>query len=356
MVKSKRARIQDVAELAGVSNMTVSRVLSKDVKVSDAKKTAVMAAVKKLNYRPNVAARRLASNKSFFIGLLYYDLDTSYVSKFLLRALKSCRAFGHHLVPDEIDDDKAKSIRAVRELIDITQIDGLILLPPVCEMQEILDVLVEAKIPFVRIAPDTQLDISPYIAIDEYLAGFSMTNHLIDLGHQRIGHIIGNPNQGASRLRYQGYLDALRSKQINVPPDYIEQGFFTYESGLNAANKLLSLAEPPTAIFASNDEMAAAVVSVANAKNIAVPNALSVAGFDDGHLAITLSPHLTTVRQPILEMADLAVEMLISGKVVSNKKAHLTDCRNILDFEIIERKSTTAAPQSLLLSLIPSDN
>lgn len=341
MVKSKRARIQDVAELAGVSNMTVSRVLNKDVKVSDAKKTAVMAAVKELNYRPNVAARRLASNKSFFIGLLYYDLDTSYVSKFLLRALKSCRSFGHHLVPDEIDNDKEKSIRAVRELIEITQIDGMILLPPVCEMPEVIDVLVAANVPFVRIAPDTKLDVSPYIAIDEYLAGFSMTNKLIDLGHTKIGHIIGNPNQGASRLRYQGYLDALRSKQINVPPEYIIQGFFTYESGLSAATKLLSLDEPPSAIFASNDEMAAAVISVANAKSISVPNELSVAGFDDGHLAITLAPHLTTVRQPILEMADLAVEMLISGKVNNKKKADLTSCRNILDFEIIERQSTS---------------
>jgi len=104
--------------------MTVSRVLNQDSKVSDTKRALVMDAVKELNYRPNVAARRLASNKSFFIGLLYFDLDTSYVSKFLLRGLKNCRSTGYHLVVDEIDEDVDKSIASVQELIEVTQIDG----------------------------------------------------------------------------------------------------------------------------------------------------------------------------------------------------------------------------------------
>ena len=141
MTASKRARIQDVAELAGVSSMTVSRVLNQDNKVSDAKRSIVMDAVKALNYRPNVSARRLASNKSFFIGLLYTDLDTSYVSKFLLRGLKICRSTGHHLVVDEIDDDIDKSIASVTELIEVTQVDGVILLPPICDHAKLLKTL-----------------------------------------------------------------------------------------------------------------------------------------------------------------------------------------------------------------------
>ena len=340
MITSKRARIQDVAEMAGVSNMTVSRVLNQDTKVSDAKRALVLKAVKALNYRPNVSARRLASNKSFFIGLLYVDLDTSYVSKFLLRALKNCRTTGHHLVVDEIDDDIEKSLASVNDLIDVTQVDGLILLPPVCDDVKLLTALQKANKTFVRIAPDTQLNLSPYICMDDYQASFEMTELLINKGHTKIGHIIGNPNQGVSRLRYQGYLDALRSNQINVPPEYIEQGLFTYDSGLSAAKKMLALADRPTAIVAANDEMAAATLTAAHLQRISVPDELSISGFDDGHVAVTVSPNLTTVRQPIHQMAELAIDIIASGKFSDLSTANTREFRNVLDFEIVERSST----------------
>ena len=343
MNQSKRARIKDVAARAGVSSMTVSRVLSQDAKVSNAKKELVMEAVKALNYRPNVAARRLASNKSFFIGLLYFDSDTSYVSKFLLRGLKNCRTTGHHLVVDEIDDDIEKSLASIKELIEVTQVDGLILLPPVCDDVKLLKTLEEANMTFVRISPDTQPNISPYICMDDYQASFEMTELLISKGHTKIGHIIGNTNQGVSRLRYQGYLDAMRSNQINVPPEYIEQGYFTYDSGLIAAKKMLLLEDKPTAIVAANDEMAAAVLSAAHLNRIAVPEELSISGFDDGNVAVTVSPNLTTVRQPIQQMAELAINIIASGKFSDLSTANSREYRNVLDFEIIERDSTAKA-------------
>jgi LacI family transcriptional regulator len=337
---SKRARIKDVAERAGVSSMTVSRVLSQDTKVSDAKRAIVMKAVKELNYRPNVSARRLASNKSFFIGLLYFDSDTSYVSKFLLRGLKSCRSTGHHLVADEIDDDIDKSLISVKELIEVTQVDGLILLPPVCDDAKLLDTLQQANVSFVRISPDGQLNLSPYICMDDYQASFELTELLIKQGHTKIGHIIGNPNQGVSRLRYQGYLDALRSNKITVPPEYIEQGSFTVDSGLIAAKKMLSLNNRPTAIFAANDEMAAGALSAAHMNRISVPDDLSIVGFDDGHLATAVSPNLTTVKQPIQQMAELAIEIIASGKFSDLSTSNSREFRNVLDFEIVEREST----------------
>ena len=343
MTAPKRARIQDVAERAGVSNMTVSRVLSQDTKVSDAKRTLVLEAVKALNYRPNVSARRLASNKSFFIGLLYFDSDTSYVSKFLLRGLKSCRLTGHHLVADEIDDDIEKSLASVKELIDVTQVDGLILLPPVCNDAKLLNSLQQANVSFVRISPDNQLNLSPYICMDDYQASFELTELLIKKGHTKIGHIIGNPNQGVSRLRYQGYLDALRSNKIAVPPEYIEQGLFTVDSGLNAAKKMLQLSNRPTAIFAANDEMAAGALSAAHINRISVPDELSIVGFDDGHLATAVSPNLTTVRQPIQQMAELAIEIIASGKFSDLSTSNSREFRNVLDFEIVERESTAKA-------------
>ncbi|WNC72183.1 LacI family DNA-binding transcriptional regulator [Thalassotalea psychrophila] len=340
MSASKRTRIKDVAEKAGVSTMTVSRVLNQDPKVSDAKRALVMKTVKELDYRPNVAARRLASKKSFFIGLLYFDdLDTSYLSKFIIRGLKVCRSTSHHLIVDEVEDTD-KSLASVNDLIDVTQVDGLILLPPICNDAKLLALLQKANVSFVRISPDTQLNLSPYICMDDYQASFELTEILIKQGHTKIGHIIGNPNQGVSRLRYQGYLDALRSNQINVPPSYIEQGLFTVESGLTAAKKMLSLDDKPTAIFAANDAMAAGVLSAAHINGISVPEELSIAGFDDGHLAVSVSPNLTTVRQPIQQMAELAINLIISGEFSDLSKANSRNFRNVLDFEIVEREST----------------
>lgn len=346
METPKRTRIKDVAEKAGVSSMTVSRVLNQDNKVSNAKRALVMKAVKELNYRPNISARRLASNKSFLIGLLYVDIDTSYMSKFLLRSLKSCRSTGHHLVVEQIDGDMDKSVAAVQELIEVTGVDGLILLPLVCDDINLLAVLKKANVCFVRIAPETQLNLSPYICMDDYQASFEMTEMLIKQGHSKIGHIIGNPNQGVSRLRYQGYLDALRSNQINVPPEYIEQGLFTFESGLAAAKRMLSIEDKPTAIFAANDDMAAAALSVAHMYRLSVPDDLTIVGFDDGHLAVTVYPNLTTIRQPIQQMAELAIDIIASGKFSDLTNANHREFRNVLDFELIERESNACIRKS----------
>ena len=342
MVKAKRARIQDVAEKAGVSMMTVSRVLNQDEKVSDKTRQKVTEVVKELNYRPNVSARRLASSKSFFIGLLYDNPSASYVSKFLLGALKRCRASGYHLVVDEAAQDVQETLASVNDLIEVTQVDGMILLPPVCDMPEVIETLKASKVPFIRIAPDSDLTSSPYVCLDDYQAAFEMTENLIKQGHTKIAHIIGHPNQGASRLRYQGYLDALRSNKIVVPPEYIEQGYFTYKSGLTAATNILALEDKPTAIFASNDDMAAAAIAAANMKNISVPEQLSIVGFDDTQLATTVWPCISTVRQPIQEMAELSIKLLTSGKYDDLSRINPRDFRHVLDFTIIDRESSQA--------------
>ena len=265
---------------------------------------------------------------------------TSYVSQFLLGSLKRCRASGYHLVVDEADEDIEVTLASVKDLIDITQVDGMILLPPVCDMPEVIQTLQEANIPFVRIAPDNNLTASPYICLDDYQAAFEATENLIKLGHTKIGHIIGHPNQGASRLRYQGYLDALRSNKISVPPEYIEQGFFTYKSGLAAANEILSLEDRPTAVFAGNDDMAAATIAAAHMQNITVPEQLSVVGFDDTQLATTVWPCISTVRQPIQEMAELAIELLTSGKYDDLSRVNPSGFRHVLDFKLIDRESS----------------
>ncbi|GLP95908.1 LacI family DNA-binding transcriptional regulator [Paraferrimonas sedimenticola] len=339
MSERRRATIQDVADRAGVSKMTVSRVLNDDPKVSDKTRQKVQQIANELNYRPNVSARRLASSKSYFIGLLYDNPSEGYISQFLLGALKSCRAKGYHLVVDEASGESEQQLQITRSLIEETRVDGVILLPPVCDQPEVIEVLKESGVPFIRVAPDTQLDCSPYVCMDDYQAAFEMTQLLINKGHTEIGFIIGNPNQGASRLRYQGYMDALRSNKLAIVPETIEQGYFTYKSGLSAAEKILTSSKRPTAVFASNDDMAAATISVANRLQIKVPDELSVVGYDDTHIAQALWPPLTTVRQPIAEMANRAVELLSSGQVSKERKPKASEYRQVLDFELKSRDS-----------------
>jgi len=340
MTKPKRIRIKDIAEKSGVSSMTVSRVFSQDAKVSEETRRKVLLVAKELNYQPNVSARQLASTKSFILGILYDNPSASYVGQFLLGTLKSCRAIGYHLIVHQADEDIAETVRSVKELIETTHVDGLILLQPVCNEPEVIKILKDSNIPFVRISPNSDFSSSPYISMDDYQAAFELTEVLVKQGHTKIGHIIGHPNFGESRHRYQGFLDALRSNEIDVPPSYIEQGFYSYKSGITAADKLLSLAEKPTAIFASNDDMAAATIATAHMKNIDVPSELSVVGFDDTQLATIVWPHITTVKQPITETADLAVEMLSSGKFSDLSKVNSQEFRHVLEFEIIERGSS----------------
>ncbi|QIR15487.1 LacI family DNA-binding transcriptional regulator [Shewanella aestuarii] len=340
MADLKRARIKDVAEQAGVSMMTVSRVLNQDAKVSPKTRDKVMAVVEKMGYRPNVSARRLASGKSFFLGLLYDNPSDAYISQFLLSALHSSRNAGYHLIVEKANDQIDKTITSVKELIEVTQVDGMILLPPLCDNQAIIDVLTHAAIPFVRVAPDTQLALSPYICMDDYQASFELTEMLIKQGHKKIAHIIGDTKQGVSRLRYQGYLDALRSNQIVVPPEYVEQGSFTYQSGMNAGQNLLSLADRPTAIFAANDDMAAAVISIAQVKGLDIPNDVAIVGFDDTQVAKIVWPNISTVRQPIDEMAQMAISILASTKFEKLNDVSVSELRHVLDFQIIERGSS----------------
>ncbi|MBU3002391.1 LacI family DNA-binding transcriptional regulator [Paraglaciecola arctica] len=334
-----RVKLKDIAERAGVSVMTVSRVMNNDPKVRTKTRAKIAAIAQELNYSPNVAARSLSSSKSFFIGIVCEFANANYVSQFLVGALTKCRTNGFHIVIDETAGETEKALSIVSDFILITKVDGLILLPPLADIPEVLSLLKESHTPFVRIAPDIDLSASPYICMDDYQAAFDITEHLVRTGHKRIAHIIGNENQGVSRLRYQGYLDALRSHRLLMPPEYIEQGEFTYKSGLVAAEKLLSLEVLPDAVFASNDEMAAAVISVALKNNLDVPKQISVVGFDDTELARVVWPRITTIQQPIRDMAGLAISLL-TDPLMSFQDSTPMAKRHVLPYQLFIRESS----------------
>jgi LacI family transcriptional regulator len=317
---SQRVTIDEVARHAGVSPMTVSRVVNGGKYVREDTRVAVLAAVQKLNYTPNTAARSLAGAHGERIGLLYGNPSAAYLSEFLLGALEESSRSGAQLVLEKCEPSAADSKRAVRKLVD-GAVTGVILPPPLCESVLIRKELQAANLPIVAVAAGRPpADVSS-VRVHDYEAAFEMTRYLLDLGHRHFGFIKGHPNQTASEERSRGFLAALQASKEKLPEPKVEQGFFSYRSGLDAAKKLLEASPRPTVIFASNDDMAAGVISEAHRRGLDVPGDLSVVGFDNTLIASTVWPELTTINQPVVDMAGQAVAMLLK-EIRSQRSGH----------------------------------
>jgi LacI family transcriptional regulator len=332
--------IANVAELAGVSLMTVSRVINAETNVRDTTREAVHAAMEKLNYAPNRAARRLAGGAQLRIGLLYSNPSEAYLSAFLLGSLEQASRADIQLVVQNADRD-GDECDVTRQLLN-SGVDGVILPPPLCDSQPVLDLLIESGVPTVVVATGKRPDALAAVSIDDRSAAREMTEHLLTLGHVRIGFILGAPNLTASEERRQGYGDALAARGVAVDEALIAQGYFTYRSGLDAAEELLDQAVPPTAIFASNDDMAAASVAVAHRRGLDVPGDLTVVGFDDSALAKTIWPELTTIHQPIADMSRAAVDLLTGMLRSKRDRADDPPQEIVLDYTLIRRQSDAA--------------
>ncbi|HEY0106431.1 MAG TPA: LacI family DNA-binding transcriptional regulator [Rhizomicrobium sp.] len=330
----KAASIYDVAKRAGVSIKTVSRVINRQPNVSPAAQARVVEAVAALSYRPNFFARGLASERSLLIGLLYDNPSESYMAAVQLGALRRCREDGYHLIVEQLSAQDPNLGEAVRALAVQSSLHGLILTPPLCDAAAVVEVLKAERVPFVRIAPKEAQPDSPSVSIDDHAAAREMTAYLIGLGHRRIGFIKGHPDHSSAHARFEGYRAALKHAGIAFAEDLCAQGYYTYQSGMEAGQILLSLKNRPTAIFASNDDMAAAVLAASQRFHIKLPTQLSVAGFDDSLVAQVVWPPLTTCRQPIKEMAAAAVSLLVQNPADGAPR----DRR--LDHELVVRQST----------------
>ena len=334
----KRATIHDVARLAGVSIKTVSRVYNDEPNVREAIREKVRQAGSELRYRPNAAARNLVERRSHLIGLFFENPSASYVTELQMGALERLRDTRYRLLifPVENRDD----IRgALIETAHASGLDGIIVTPPMSDDPEILAELSASAMPFARVAGDVNVHPTDSVTIDDEAAAADLMEYLLKLGHRRIAIVIGDPTHRSAELRLAGYRRALEEAGIERNPDYEVQGGFSFASGLAAGEKLLSLAEPPTAVFASNDDMAAAVMQVAYNRNIAVPDQLTVVGFDDSAIASMVSPQITTVRQPIFEMTRDAADMLLK----QIETGHASASRRI-DYKLIIRQSSGKAP------------
>jgi LacI family transcriptional regulator len=316
--------------------MTVSRVVNGDERVRERTRKAVQAAIVKLGYSPNLAARALAGAEPVRIGLLYSTPITAFLSELLVCGLEQSRVNQVQLVVQKYD--AGQQLEAMRELLAIG-VEGVILPPPLCDSKRIHDALAKAGTVAVAVASASPRPGMIAVRIDDHAAAVAMTRHILSLGHTRVGFIIGDPDQTASGQRLQGYKTALT--EAGIPIDYalICQGYFTYRSGVQAAAELLNLANPPSAIFASNDDMAAATVAVALHRHIEVPKDLTVCGFDDAECSRSVWPELTTIRQPIADLSR-AVIMVLMKKIKARREGrHESSQDMVLDFTLVRRHS-----------------
>ena len=311
--------IDDVAELAGVSIKTVSRVVNQEPNVREATRAKVDAAIAQLNYRPNKAARNLASHHSHLIGLIYddpsyYEIPSAgYVIRMQQGVLSACHASNYELLIHPCQYRKRDIGKEIQTLIEQVRPDGIVLAAPLSNMPKIVRAIEATGTPLVRLSPGTANGKQLTVVTNDREISAEMTRYLASLGHTRIAFITGHPSAKAVGNRYLGYLDGLEQSGLKLSERLVMAGDNSIGSGEECALQLLKLTNRPTAIFAANDDMAAGVIRVADRLGIKVPDELSVAGFDDIALARQVYPALTTINQPLSAMAEHAAVALIAA-------------------------------------------
>ncbi len=307
----KRTTIVDVGRQAGVSTKTVSRVFNDEPHVSEAIKDRVRAAAAALNYHPNVFAQSLVRRRSHLIGLVYEKPSASYVVELQMGVLDRLQGERYRLIviPIQSAQDNASEIVG---LLRAAALDGVVLAPPASDHPLILAQLEAAGIRYARIAPSRQLELGSSTLLDDVAGAQAVAAHVLSLGHRDIGIVKGDPTHAATDARLIGYGQAFRDAGCQLQLDRIETGLFTFDGGYAAARRLLERSDRPTAILAQNDEMAVGIMLAARELGLSIPEDLSIAGFDDAEVSRIAWPRLTTVRQPVFEMAVAATDMLIA--------------------------------------------
>ena len=320
-----RATIRDVARLAGVSVATVSRVVNDRPDVAPETREAVMQQVRALSFSTNRSARALSRGKTGLIGFTIPYVLGDYYSWILSGATEALheQEMRAVLCPTRHEHDREAAL--VERLLRGTT-DGAILVLPSESAAELRELGTQG-FPFVVVDPPKPLDERiPVVSATHWAGARSATDHLLELGHRRIGMITGRKGWVATEERVNGYQAALAGAGVIPAPELIAPGKFEIDDGYRGARRLLELPEPPTAIFASNDNMAIGALRAAAELNLVVPDQLSIVGFDDSELSRVVTPSLTTVRQPLEEMGRMAVSLLtrlIDGQRVETLRIEL---------------------------------
>ncbi|MFQ3221095.1 MAG: LacI family transcriptional regulator [Paraglaciecola sp.] len=339
-----KTTIKDVAELAGVSFKTVSRVTNNEGSVRKETLQKVNDAILQLNYQPNNAARNLAGSKSYSLGYVYDNPNAYYVLDMQNGILAECRERGYELVIHPCSANNKNIVDELATMIKRSQLAGLIISPPLSEMPDVLSALDDMNIPFIRIisASEVSQESSPCVYINDRDAAFDITEHLIEQGHTKIAFLRGDENHRSSHERKIGYLNALNKYNIPIVDDYQIDGSYSFEFGVQGAKQLLSLTEPPTGIFSCNDEIAAGALFAVRLQGLNVPDDMAIAGFEDSPFSRQTWPMLTTAAQPTNIIARKAAASLIQHLVHLRSPKTSSDSIPHLHFrpQLVKREST----------------
>lgn len=333
------SNIREVAELAGVSVATVSRALQQPELVSLKTRNKVLAAVKQAGYKPNLMAVKFRQGKSHNLVVLVPTVANVFFARVISGMQQAAHQRQYSLLLCNTQADPQLEVSYAR-MVQTSQADGLIQLRANNPFAQ-LEFQTEGLLPMVNLCEVLDKIACPTVVLDNRAAACAMTEHLLALGHRRIAMIKGPARSPLTRDRVAGYRDALQAANVPFAEELLCPGDFTLQAGHKAAGELLQLAEPPSAIFCENDEMAIGAIQRLKQQGLRVPDDVSVAGFDDISFAAFCDPPLTTIAQPAEEFGSTAVNLLIDlleGKLSKAPKV-------ILPFELIKRSSTGPAPQ-----------
>jgi DNA-binding LacI/PurR family transcriptional regulator len=333
-VKRPRPTIYDVARLAGVSTATVSRALNDTGKIAPGTRAAIDAAVQQLGYEPNTVARSLVTKSTQTIALLLPDIANPFYAALVSGIQQRLLASGHTMLlcTTESDPDREEQYLTLlrAKQVDGVLVDGLVL-PP-----DRIARFVQDGLPIVCLDRDVDSKSVPLVQVDNRLGARMATAHLFGLGHTRIAHVAGALDLRISEERIQGYRDAFAAEGVQPDPKLLTVGSFTEEGGYEAARALMDLGGEFTAVFAANDLSAIGVMSALAASGWHIPEDVSVIGFDDVRLASYTTPPLTTIRQPALEIARRATQILLD----LSAGRRVRQMRHLLEPEVVVRGST----------------
>ena len=348
MLKKKQVTLSDIAERSGVATMTVSRVVNSSGYVSEDTRQRVLAAVNDMNYRRNGLARNLKRQRTETVGLVLGDLSNPYSTEIANAVRESLSFQGYNLFICISEHSAKEDIAAFESLVD-HNVDGIIVVTRSNkEGDERLTSIANSNLPVVVVGRDFRHNQVDYISADNLTGGFDATQHLIDLGHKRIAFLGAGYESRSSLKRLRGYLNALTSHGIEIDERLITgrrksasdvPGYSTEKMGYEGMKRLLSVPNRPTAVFARNDFTAVGAMSAIKEAGLSIPQDMAIVGFDDTPLAVHTMPALTTVRQPMRLLGQLAAEMLlrrIGDDEIQKRNERILNC------ELIIRESTVA--------------
>jgi len=334
--------IKDIADRAGVSVSTVSRVLNEKPDVNEETRTEVLQIIEDVNYRPNNVARSLVLDQTHSLGLIVPDINNPFFTEVARGLEDTAQQHGYSVIFSSTDNRADREKKRI-ELMRQKQVDGMILALSIRNL-EVLNRLQEADFPAVQLDRNIPGSDYPAVMVGNQRSAVRAVEYLLSLGYEKIAHISGNLSTYPGLQRRDGFITALDENGVDVPPEYFREGNFSQRSGCRKMKELLQLSDPPEAVFAANDMMALGAYQACNEADLDIPGDIAIMGHDNIRVAELVDPPLTTMGQPKYSLGQLACQKLL--ELIEYRRENQTldlsefDGREVLETELIERQST----------------